>query len=360
MRDAFATTLLVALFFYCFAVLVSLIVPKKMLWGDPQTRTRLRALKFYGGTWLGLFILLLIVIPKDTQTPKGSNDVKPAQVSVQAEGAPSVSGQEKTPSTPEPIPVATPEPTPEPIPFTKEVLLEIETKVEGKKATVFGRTNLPDGVDLSVSVDDKTPGIFIGQSHATVRNGQFSAGPFGPDAGLPDGIYIAEIVMPVPSVQSDAVREIIGQKGEKLAGKLVSKDSILGEIYLEKQVEFFVGLDRESAKIIQAERNAELKKEASYIYSELNRLVREGRAMDRLRRSEDNLELLRQCGNKMRELKPVAEEIRTRAEALPRKYFSLGVASINITLCVTCSRGLAMDNCQMAAEALSEAKKEMR
>jgi len=271
-----------------------------------------------------------------------------------------LSDQEKPKSTPEPTPVVTPEPTPEPIPFTKEVLLEIETKVEGEKATVFGKTNLPDGLDLSVSVDDKTPGILTGQSHATVRNGEFSAGPFGPDAGLPNGIYIAEVIMPFPSVQSDAVRAIIGQKGEKLAGKLIVKDSILNEPSLEKQVEFFVGLDRESAQIIHAERNAELKKEASYIYSELTRLVREGRAMDRLRRSEDNLELLRQCGNKMRELKPVAEDIRTRADALPRKYFNLGVASINITLCVTCSRGLAMDNCQMAAEALSEAKKEMR
>ena len=78
---------------------------------------------------------------------------------------------------------------------------------------------------------------FEGSAKAQVYGGGFQAGPFGPHTGLTPGSYKLEVMMPIPSVQSNNVREVIGHKGEKLTGTLV-KQSEFREKYVAYTTSF--------------------------------------------------------------------------------------------------------------------------
>jgi hypothetical protein len=59
------------------------------------------------------------------------------------------------------------------------------------------------------------------QERTTLQDGQFSAGPFGPGSGYPDGGYRITVNLPEASVQPLAVQRRIGKEGEYLTGPLV-------------------------------------------------------------------------------------------------------------------------------------------
>lgn len=90
------------------------------------------------------------------------------------------------------------------------------------RPTILGTSNLPDGTTLIVTVARSQIG-FEGSSRSLVSGGTFKAGPFGPIDGLTPGAYKLEVMMPIPSMQSESVRSVIGERGEKLTGKLVKR-----------------------------------------------------------------------------------------------------------------------------------------
>jgi hypothetical protein len=102
--------------------------------------------------------------------------------------------------------------------------------------TISGTSNLPDGTALMITVTRSQIG-FEGSGKTQVYGGKFQAGPFGPTTGFTPGLYKLEVMMPIPSVQSNNVREVMGQKGEKLMGALV-KQSEFREKYVAYTTSF--------------------------------------------------------------------------------------------------------------------------
>ena len=121
-----------------------------------------------------------------------------------------------------------------------ETTLEFEVSVSKDKFASFrGKTNLPKGTALMLSVDDTGLG-FSGSKHCTVsEDGNFEATRIGPVGGLKDGLYTASVVMPYLRVQPSEVKAFLGSKGEILNGPLVTEDEWGRIVRLDK--EFGVG-----------------------------------------------------------------------------------------------------------------------
>ena len=96
---------------------------------------------------------------------------------------------------------------------------------------ILGHTRLPDGFQLTISL--RIPnGMYIGQSHAEVRNGHFKAGPFSQNGtDYPVGLtYVVEVSSPAAMFQPDSVKAVIGAYGQNLAGPFVSATTVLGQV----------------------------------------------------------------------------------------------------------------------------------
>lgn len=114
------------------------------------------------------------------------------------------------------------------------------TELPGRRIRLDGTTNLPTNTNLMLSVEERVQGGFRGQSKCSVASDRsFSSEAFGPSGGLRDGLYIAEVMMPIPRVQPDDVKKIIGENGENLSGPLV-EDGSLGVTVSAKR-EFTIG-----------------------------------------------------------------------------------------------------------------------
>jgi len=114
------------------------------------------------------------------------------------------------------------------------------TELPDRRIRLHGTTNLPTNTNLMLSVEERMQGGFHGQSKCSVASdGSFSSEAFGPSGGLKDGLYIAEVVMPIPRVQPDDVKKIIGENGENLSGPLVENGSF--GITLSAKKEFTIG-----------------------------------------------------------------------------------------------------------------------
>ena len=218
--------------------------------------------------------------------------------------------------------------------------------VDKRRPVLTGSTNLPDGTRLMTSVQNESSG-FRAQDSVSVDNGRFKAGPFGPAAGLQPGTYIAEAFMPLPRVQSDTVRSVIGENGEHLLGPLVQKSSSGVTVSVER--EFSIG-SRAQATEIEKESNSE----AKTLHRQLEELVSAGRAIEDLRHS-DELSVLKECGDRMRAHQAQATDLRSRADSLSHPAaFSLRVATTEANLCVSCLPS-ALENCDQAEESLKGA-----
>jgi hypothetical protein len=99
------------------------------------------------------------------------------------------------------------------------------------KPAIVGTTNLPDDTELMVSVTRPESG-YHAQDKVTVISGRFRTGQFSRgQSPLSAGTYSIEIVMPYSFTQPESVRSIIGPKGERLTGKLVRIDNVLGATF---------------------------------------------------------------------------------------------------------------------------------
>lgn len=136
-------------------------------------------------------------------------------------------GEEDVPSTEERLGgTAQPESSepaaaPEVAPFDEVVAIEIGARLRSdRRLMVEGTTNLPSDTRLQVLVEREVSGVRW-QERTLVEAGGFSAGPFGPGSGLPDGGYLITVNMPVAEVQPPAVQARLGERGEHLRGPLV-------------------------------------------------------------------------------------------------------------------------------------------
>jgi len=121
-----------------------------------------------------------------------------------------------------------------------------EVKVETPaRPVVTGKTNLPDGTELMVRISrahsNYSAGTKVKVASGAFRSEQFSQ--HGDD--LNPGTYKVEISMPGAPLQTDAVRAVIGMKGEKLSGPLVRK-GIVGKV-VDYGTTFSVGRGRSEA-----------------------------------------------------------------------------------------------------------------
>ena len=137
------------------------------------------------------------------------------------------------------------------------VVLKVGVLTTNRRPVVKGETNLPDGTGLIVEVTRKSGGGFPIQADATVQNGRFSTRPLSSDKGLEDGVYVAEVTMPIPSVQPRSVQGIVGTEGQHLKGPLVVRNED-GDVYIELKREFHIGSDKKTAMAAETDRAKEV------------------------------------------------------------------------------------------------------
>lgn len=299
-----------------------------------------------------------------------SSEGTPSGAAPTAAASPTSVSRAPTPSPRATQLVRTPRPTTKPRPkrvppvaqssaarpsLSERVYLDLEIDLASpRRPAIRGETNLPDGTVLMTSVEGKDSG-FYGQDKARVSNGRFSSGPFGPLSGLAPGEYEADVTMPLPRLQDASVRAVIGERGEKLKGKLVSPDSLGATVSAAKA--FRVGNTGERGAA-ESQRGRD-KHEARAIYDDLATLAEAGRSMQPLRDPGD-LGSLRECGIRMRENQEKAASLWRRAEALPRSVGAyLVAAAISMDRCVSCLRD-AIESCELAESELREAAAAIR
>lgn len=213
-----------------------------------------------------------------------------------------------------------------------------------------GETNLPDQTKLIVSASNEELG-FSATDKSVVLNGKFSTRPLGPESGLLPGDYVVSTVMPVPiTVQPESVQLITGKKGEFLTGPLVKESSWGSGNYVEYSFHYVIG-----SKQTITNQQKENRKNVAEVRSSLDRLLKNGRAMERYRHSNDLYaiakcrEMMIENGNKAKLIRTKADDIKTKTTR--EEFIALGAASIEMGMCVTCSDN-ALESCDRAADYL--------
>lgn len=128
-------------------------------------------------------------------------------------------------------------------PLNQGVALEFSIDLtDGTHPIVAGKTNLPDGTLLMISIENSSPFEPIVDDKVSVNNGSFTSGIFlsAIEEGLPPGRYVADVVVPYPRVQPAKVRAIIGENGEHLTGPLVERYEAGATVSVKK--DFQVGI----------------------------------------------------------------------------------------------------------------------
>ena len=109
-----------------------------------------------------------------------------------------------------------------------EVLVAVEPALKRDRAgglIVEAQTNLPDGFQVMVTLQS-VKGPLLGQADGVVTKGRITAGPFTRGGAThPPGVYIVQISSSMPALQPQSIRNVIGQRGERLTGALVSRGS---------------------------------------------------------------------------------------------------------------------------------------
>jgi hypothetical protein len=306
------------LFFLIFFVsivllIVGLIFPSAFNSTFRERATRKYLAKFFGASVIVSFVLFVV----SSETRERRIDVKTQEVAV----------------------------------LSEEVKLELSVEISQQNSpSITGSTNLPDGTIIMTSISGLSSD-FMGQDRTTVSNGRFHAGPFASEKGLPDGKYVAGATMPIPRLQYESVRAIIGDDGEYLSGVLVRQSDFGATVSAEH--EFQIGEDSAARMAGQKYMNADI--EANRILSELRKLVTEANDMESLRDRGD-VERLKRCGERMRSNQAKAELLREQAMELPRALaLDLSTAAYEMIRCVSCLPD-ALKRCEMATNTLNEAE----
>ena len=128
-----------------------------------------------------------------------------------------------------PEPVSAPS-TPSASPATLEVAIDAEHEMDGSgRVRIVGATNLPDGTALSFSLSRAEAG-YMAQARGAVRDGQFVSDWFSYRGDpIPPGSYELSATVPIYTVQSRAVRAVLGEQLEAMTGPLV-RAGVVGKV----------------------------------------------------------------------------------------------------------------------------------
>jgi len=205
---------------------------------------------------------------------------------------------------------------------------------------IIGNTNLPDGTKLGVTIEANG---YRGQDFKVfVRDSGFSSTNFT-NRGQPlAGNYhvtvftIKNSIWHTPAI----LKQLETYKGELVIGNRI-----------EKTINISVG--SAEARKTNIEKQSLDEQHFNKLAQKAVDLFGKGKDMDSLR----NTNTARECGIRMRDLQPKAKSLRAQVDQLPGSHekMLLGAASSVLTLCVSCSESLAMENCKEAENYLLEA-----
>ncbi len=104
-----------------------------------------------------------------------------------------------------------------------EVAIEVTPHWNDDLLAMDIETNLPDETELMLSIsranyNDFSPDNFMAQTKVTIVDGRASFEGFSHKGNKMAGGYDLCISMSLPSLQSDAVRAVIGETGENMTG----------------------------------------------------------------------------------------------------------------------------------------------
>ena len=116
----------------------------------------------------------------------------------------------------------------EDLPDPKDIYADFFVKVNPDNSFVI-ETNLPNETELSLTLKGKG---YLAQGEAIVENGRAVSPVFTNRGVALEGDYTLEVLMPIPSVQSDYVKHFIGENGQYLKGEYIKP--ALTSIVVEK------------------------------------------------------------------------------------------------------------------------------
>ena len=105
-----------------------------------------------------------------------------------------------------------------------DVYLNVQTDYKNESLQVSVKTNLPEETELSVHLYGPN-GYNQGNSKMTVNAENEAFLQKANYKPLGNGRYKIEVVMPLPQFQSEYVKQVIGDTGQRLHGLLVEKDN---------------------------------------------------------------------------------------------------------------------------------------
>lgn len=161
-----------------------------------------------GWTWQQ-FARNQVALTAPAAVTTGSTESKPKAVG-SAQPATNITTGTVAKRVPDHVPSRTP---------TAPLEVAISISVEGgNRPVIVGRTNLPTGTQLIVTLSRKES-AYTAQSKAIVAGANFRAGPFSQkDSPLKSGKYRVDVSSSLPSLQPAPVRAVIGKQGENLRG----------------------------------------------------------------------------------------------------------------------------------------------
>jgi hypothetical protein len=221
--------------------------------------------------------------------------------------------------------------------------LEVEFPEDDGRPKIAGRTNLPDRTMLVISVQGDEASGYATQDIASVGDGRFSAGPFGPGDGLASGEYTARVSMALPRSQPESVQALIGVEGELLVGEHVEQTDLGISVALEEPFTVVAGAGR----LLGGE---EAREEARAIVEGLTAAEELGRAMEALRTAGSG-----DCQLKQAEGTQQLTALAGRSARLPRALQSpLDAAMNDLKHCIQCE-GTALEMCTIAKLSIQRA-----
>lgn len=115
----------------------------------------------------------------------------------------------------------------------KEIDVEIDYKCEKNdsgETVITIQTNLPDEAILMLTVSGDAFTHGMAQDKVTIKNGLGVSNGFSNNGEPLKGEFTLDVSMSIASIQSDAVRAVIGENGEFLTGEYVKESSFGGKI----------------------------------------------------------------------------------------------------------------------------------
>ena len=110
-----------------------------------------------------------------------------------------------------------------------EVTVDVNAHKDGNSVVFDIETNMPDETVLMLSLsngDYNTDNAFTAQTKVTVIDGKATSEGFSNKGEALSGDFDLSISMSLPSLQSDAVRAVIGENGEHMQGNLVETSTV--------------------------------------------------------------------------------------------------------------------------------------